>query len=97
MLRLADNDNGGIHRQNVGAGPETANLTTTNRRDERIVTESFAGMNVGKVYLDGWNSYRGDRISEGDTGMGISRSVDYDGIRPTSRLLNPSHQFAFQV
>ena len=61
------------------------------------MTKFFAGMDVGKVNLDGSDADCGDGISEGDTGVGVGRCVEDDEVGGAFGLLNPSDQFAFNI
>lgn len=47
--------------------------------------------------LNGGDADRRDGIPQRDTGVGVSGGVEDDGGEVTFRLLNPIHQFAFEI
>ena len=59
--------------------------------------EFFPGVDVGKVDFNGWNSHSRDRVTQRDTGMGISCGIDDNDIKLPLGLLDPANQLAFQI
>src|ERR1700722_3099801 len=57
----------------------------------------LASMNIGKMNLYGRNPHRHDGIPESDAGMGVSRCIQDDDIRPAPGFLYPNDQFTFDV
>ena len=91
------NVNGSFQGQNVRIRPKTRYDTTTDGGNQRFVTEFFSSVNVGKVDLDGGDIDRRDGIPESHTGVGISCGIQDYEVMFAKRLLNPSHQLAFNV
>jgi hypothetical protein len=72
---MSDSVNGGFHGQNVRMSAKTGNLTQTNRRNQRFLTEFLPRKDVGKVDLNGGNAYSRDSVPNGDAGVSISGCV----------------------
>ena len=61
------------------------------------MTEFFSGMDIRKVNLYRGNSHGCDGIPERDARMGISGSIDHNGICLSLGLLEPANQFALHI
>ena len=89
--------NGGLESHNIRIRAKPRYDTPADRRDERIATEFFSRVDVGKVDFDGRNVDRRDGIPQGYARMGVpSRVENYKGVL-AKRLLNESYEFAFDV
>ncbi len=63
-----------------------------------MVAEAFPFVDVRNMNLDKRNGYPGQRIAQGDTGMGEPARVDHDGIDAfAARGVDAINQFAFMV
>jgi len=89
--------NGGLKSHNVRIRPKPGYDATTDRRNERITTEFFSGVDVRKMDLDGGNVDRRDGIPEGHARMGVSCRVEDYEVVFAKRLLDPRYQLAFDI
>src|ERR1700722_11077220 len=96
-LFVAVNGNDRFKRQNVGIHAKSGYLTPADGRDERSMTEFFAGEDVGDVDFNGRNRHRRNGVPEGNTGMGVSGGIQDDDLEFALRGLDPIHQFTLDV
>ena len=78
-------------------GSKAANLPFAHGSNEGFVPEFFPGMDIREMHFNGRDTRAGNRIPESHTRMRVGSRVEDDHIRLAPGLLNPSHQFAFQI
>src|SRR5438445_865846 len=76
---------------------EADDLSPANRRNHRFVPDFFTGMDVGEVDFNGRDADGGNRVPQSNTGVGVGGRIQNNRAKLAFRLLNPIHQFAFQV
>ena len=79
---------GCLQRQDVASGAKTGDLSERNICQVRLPAKGLAAMNIGQVDLNGWYAHSQNRITESNTGMGVSPRVDDEQRRLCPMLLN---------
>lgn len=97
LFVILGNANGRFETQYVGKRPKPRDLTFAGRRDHGRMTESFSGVDVGKVDLNDREANSADSISQSDAGVGIGRGVENDCVKLALGLLNPTDQLPLHI
>src|ERR1700722_13112691 len=66
-------------------------------RNERVMPEFLALMNVGDMHFQDWHIARFQRIQHGDRGVTERRRIDYDPTGDLSRFVDPVDDFVFAI
>ncbi len=91
------NANGRFETQYVGKRTESGDLASASRSDHGRMTESFSGVDIGKVDLNHREANSADSVSQSDAGVGIGRGVENDCVKLALGLLNPTDQFPLHI
>ncbi len=65
-----------LQTQDVAIGSKTTDLSNSNRSNVGMVTERFAAMDIAEMNFYGGQINSGDRISKGNTRMGIGSRIN---------------------
>lgn len=88
MLKALEVLHQSIQTKAIAVGTETANLTYSYSSNVGVVAESFSLVDIAQVYLDGGQTYSGDRVSNGHAGMSIGTRIDQNSILLAIASLN---------
>ena len=88
----------GIQRQKISVCTQSRDDTLGEIGEIGVTAERFPGMDVGQMHFNKGDLDGGQRITQGDTGMGEGRGVD-DDVCDTlpGRILNRIDQVVFGV
>jgi hypothetical protein len=68
----------GFQRQPIAVAAEAADHADRDVRQVRVVPERLARVHVGQVHFDEGDRHRGQRVAQGNAGMGERAGVEQD-------------------